>query len=150
MKTFKGIGNKLEAGLSYSEYTRNLEDSIISSWPIGQVFEKTLKPITPAKSKKQLGGIHGVWIPITVDHLLEHGVTIPITIGETILEAIPNKHNVKDMFYTAAGYLGDMDLVETSVFMNSILDFVGLNSDFFHGLVLPELDPNWRNLTEAQ
>ena len=78
--------------------------------------------------------------------MMEHGLTIPI--GPQHLGAIPNKANVLMLLYAACGdgkTLSQMDVTEASEFMERIPDFVGLNSDFFHGLVLPELDPDWRN-----
>ena len=81
--------------------------------------------------------------------MMEYGLTIPIRLNHfRDLEAIPNKANVLMLLYAACGdgkTLSQMDVTEASEFMERIPDFVGLNSDFFHGLVLPELDPDWRN-----
>jgi len=141
-------GTITPSGPSFDAATQTAVNVFYRSAKDGSRFKMTLSMVRPEKTAQQVKGIFGGWISRIVKHMTEHGLTIPLQLGTRTLEAIPNKANVMMLLYTACGNgktLSGMDVSEASEFMEKIPDFVGLNSDFFHGLVLPELDKDWRS-----
>ena len=137
---FHGITD--EFGLRFAPNILNQRTLFLRSIKPGTRIKETIVKDRSSKTQKQCAAIFGVYIPIIRQKMIDQGTSL--------FGCAPSKDFVKEILYKTCGGVGDhgesktlsrMDITEAGRFIENIQDFCAKNLD----LVLPQLDPSWRD-----
>jgi hypothetical protein len=127
--------------LILSPVTNELRNGFIASCKPGEIVKVTMTRCRPDKTRKQLGTIWGLLIPIAKQAMDDAGIDcmgVPLT-----------KDMVKNVLYRYCGGVGengeivsmsDMNIEQASLFFENCRMWLSKN---FH-VDVPDPDPNWR------